>query len=142
MDPLYTPIYRFPYPSPDAPVAEGVDAIRGIAQRAEQAFRDGEIPAGNPNVNDMLRRLAALEKNTNGQIAVPSMAANGSGGPVTVTFPAGMFTAPPVILTGCSEGKVGVGAAAVTKDGFKAYWNNLSAGTTNAGTFYWRAEPA
>lgn len=74
-----------PYPEPTAPVAQGADAIKALAQATRIIAVSVTVPAGSPN---------------------PATA--------TVTFPAGLFTAAPLVVSSASSSNAATGLSAVT----------------------------
>lgn len=111
----------FPYPGPLEPVAEGAAAIEALAVE----------------VNDTVGRHAA------GTVTGLTLGASGSTSQA-VTFPAGRFTAPPVVTCNITTGYPAAGtvqnafawASAVTASGCTINYRRSAADT---GTVVWHA---
>ncbi|MDN5666947.1 MAG: hypothetical protein L0G87_00960 [Renibacterium salmoninarum] len=63
-----TPVYQLPYCDDDEPANQWPGIQKRVSERIEQAFKDAQIPPGDPSQNAVLTRLAALEKQGQGLV--------------------------------------------------------------------------
>jgi hypothetical protein len=93
--------HSLPYPTGADRVSEGDNAIQGLAEKV-----DTELA----KIDNRARFVAAMKARYVADVfTVPGVAAGGSSGPKTVTFPANSgFTAPPVVDPGDLALVVGV----------------------------------
>lgn len=106
-----TPVYRFKYMDPNEPFMNLPGVTQQVAERLEQALDDAQIPPGNPDLNDVLARLAAIDAgNARRAYAVAAgkvnvtVPANNTSGAAFFTFPPGRFTVPPIVTCAKQDG--------------------------------------
>lgn len=121
----YTTPFNLPYPDIDDPVRNGQAAIEGIAKGVNTALQNANIPPGNPELNAVLARLNELETKSAtlrpscSGVTPPATVAAGSWTSQQITFPPGLFTAPPRVVVSGSDGKItcSFNPSLITKDG-------------------------
>lgn len=93
---LETPVYGLKYIDDNEPLKNVAGVTKAVAERLEKAMGDAQIPPGNPSINDILVRLNNLERRAAGRATVTVTAS--ANGFLDVTFPAGRFSLPPVVM--------------------------------------------
>lgn len=101
------------------------DALLAEKADASSVYTKGEV--------DALVPVMAV-----GQIATPAVPANSSDR-VAVTFPAGLFSAPPVVTVSTDSGRHNTAVANLTATGFEFVVDNFTTGNASAGTGHWIA---
>jgi hypothetical protein len=119
--------HSLPYPTGADRVSEGDNAIQGLAEKV-----DTELA----KIDNRARFVAAMKARYVADVfTVPGVAAGGSSGPKTVTFPANSgFTAPPVVVAIPSSGRLGLAITATSTTGFTYVADNWSPGASSTST--------
>jgi hypothetical protein len=74
-----------------------------------------------------------------GTFATPAVPADGPAGQVPITFPAGLFSAPPAVTVSTNAGRLNIAVTSLTADGFTVVLDNWSGGNASAGEGYYIA---
>jgi hypothetical protein len=119
--------HGLPYPTGADRVADGDDSIKALAEKT-----DTELA----KIDNRARFVAAMKaRYVADTFTVPGVAAGGSTGPKTVTFPANAgFTSPPVVVAIPSSGRLGLAITGTTTTGFTYVADNWSPGTSSTST--------